>query len=68
MPKADINQRGLVVMGPGAASLSPDARVAAAELFEKGIPTVAVARPATGTGMPPITPGPVYVDPSSLRI
>ncbi|KAI8723143.1 Asparaginase [Fusarium sp. LHS14.1] len=52
--------KGLVVMGPGAASLSPGAREAAAELFEKGIPTVAVARPTTGTGVPAINPGPVF--------
>ncbi|UPK96975.1 hypothetical protein LCI18_007910 [Fusarium solani-melongenae] len=52
--------KGLVVMGPGAASLSPGAREAAAELFKKGIPTVAVARPTTGTGVPSINPGPVF--------
>lgn len=57
-------------MGPGAASLSPGAREAAVELSKKGIPIVAVARPATGTGVPSVNPGPVYVDgldPSPLR-
>ncbi|KAF5011887.1 hypothetical protein FDECE_2020 [Fusarium decemcellulare] len=52
--------KGLIVMGPGAASLSPSARVAAEELFGKGIPTIAVARPVTGTGVPSITPGSVF--------
>lgn len=45
-------------MGPGAAQLSPDAREAATYLFEEqGIPTVAVPRPVTGSGMPSIQPG-----------
>lgn len=49
--------RGLVIMGSGAAQLSPSAITAAADLFKKGIPTVAVARPVTGTGSPAVTPG-----------
>lgn len=51
--------RGLVIMGAGAAQLSPSASAAAADLFSKGIPTVAVARPVTGTGVPSLYPGPV---------
>ncbi len=43
-------------MGSGAAQLSPSAKVAAADLFSKGIPTVAVARPVTGTGVPAVFP------------
>lgn len=43
-------------MGAGAASLSPNAQEAAEDLFNKGIPTVAVARPVTGTGVPSIYP------------
>ena len=53
--------RGLVIMGPGAAQLSPSAQEAADDLFGKGIPTVAVARPATGTGVPSLYPDSVYV-------
>lgn len=48
-------------MGAGAAQLSPSALAAAAELFGKGIPTVAVTRAASGTGVPPPNPGSVYV-------
>lgn len=48
-----------MVLGPGAAQLSPSARAAATELYKQGIPTIAVARPVTGTGMPGILPGPV---------
>lgn len=57
----DYSFRGLVVLGPGAAQLSPSAQAAAADLFSKGIPTVAVARPVTGTGVPGRFPGPMYV-------
>ncbi|KAI8267301.1 hypothetical protein K4K58_008199 [Colletotrichum sp. SAR11_239] len=49
--------KGLVILGPGAASVSPSARAAAADLFEQGIPTVAVARPVTGSGVPSPIPG-----------
>ncbi|KAF7549918.1 hypothetical protein G7Z17_g6057 [Cylindrodendrum hubeiense] len=52
--------KGLVILGPGAAQLSPSAQVAAADLFEQGIPTVAVARPVTGTGVPGRFPGPIF--------
>lgn len=52
--------KGLVVMGPGAAQLSPSGRAAAADLYTKGIPTVAVARPVSGTGAPGPYPGPVF--------
>ncbi|KAI1741758.1 Asparaginase/glutaminase [Xylaria scruposa] len=44
--------KGLVVMGPGAAQLSPSAQDAAADLYNRGIPTVAVQRTVTGTGIP----------------
>ncbi len=44
-------------MGSGAAQLSPNAKTAAADLFSKGIPTIAVARPVTGTGAPAVFPG-----------
>ncbi|KAI0864575.1 Asparaginase/glutaminase [Xylaria cubensis] len=44
--------KGLVVMGPGAAQLSPSAQDAAAGLYNRGIPTVAVQRTVTGTGIP----------------
>ncbi|KAJ0296935.1 hypothetical protein COL516b_011150 [Colletotrichum fioriniae] len=54
--------KGLVILGPGAAAVSPSARAAAAELLEqRGIPTIAVARPVTGTGVPSPFPGPLYV-------
>jgi L-asparaginase len=53
--------RGLVILGPGAAALSPSANEAAADLFAQGIPTVAVARPVTGTGVPDLYPEAVYV-------
>ena len=53
--------RGLVVMGPGAASISPSTRAAAAELFEQGVPTVITARPLTGAGVPSPNPSSVYV-------
>ncbi|OIW22829.1 Asparaginase/glutaminase [Coniochaeta ligniaria NRRL 30616] len=52
--------KGLVVLGPGAAQLSPSARAAATELYKQGIPTIAVARPVTGTGVPGPNPGPVF--------
>ncbi|KAH7000112.1 Asparaginase/glutaminase [Ilyonectria destructans] len=52
--------KGLVVLGPGAAQLSPSAQAVAADLFSKGIPTVAVARPVTGTGVPGRFPGPIF--------
>ncbi|KAH7144598.1 Asparaginase/glutaminase [Dactylonectria estremocensis] len=52
--------KGLVVLGPGAAQLSPSARLAAEDLFRQGIPTVAVARPVTGTGVPGRFPGSVF--------
>ncbi|KAK1539960.1 L-asparaginase [Colletotrichum costaricense] len=52
--------KGLVILGPGAAAVSPSARAAAADLLEqRGIPTVAVARPVTGTGVPSPFPGPL---------
>ncbi|KAL3477341.1 Asparaginase/glutaminase [Aspergillus californicus] len=51
--------KGLVIMGAGAAALSPDANDAADDLFKKGIPTVAVPRPVTGTGVPDLYPGSV---------
>ncbi|KAI0186704.1 Asparaginase/glutaminase [Xylaria flabelliformis] len=44
--------KSLVVMGPGAAQLSPSAQDAAADLYNRGIPTVAVQRTITGTGIP----------------
>jgi len=44
--------RGLIIMGAGAAQLRPSTQAVAAELFRKGIPVVAVARPASGTGVP----------------
>ncbi|KAK0668679.1 putative L-asparaginase [Cercophora samala] len=52
--------KGIVHMGSGAASLSPSAREAAAELFKQGIPVVTVTRSVTGTGMPGIEKGPVF--------
>ncbi|KAL4795253.1 Asparaginase/glutaminase [Aspergillus venezuelensis] len=51
--------KGLVILGPGAAALSPSAHEAAEDLFDKGIPTVAVPRPVTGTGVPDLYPGAV---------
>ncbi|KAK1726104.1 Asparaginase/glutaminase [Colletotrichum acutatum] len=52
--------KGLVILGPGAAAVSPSARAAAADLLEqRGIPTIAVARPVTGTGVPSPLPGPL---------
>ena len=48
-------------MGPGAASISPSTRAAAAELFSQGIPTVITARPLTGAGVPSPNPSSVYV-------
>ncbi|KAK1701527.1 Asparaginase/glutaminase [Colletotrichum godetiae] len=52
--------KGLVILGPGAAAVSPSARAAAADLLEqRGIPTIAVARPVTGTGVPSPVPGPL---------
>ena len=53
--------RGLVVMGPGAGTISPGTAEAAEELYKAGIPTVVVARPVTGTGAPNIFPGSLYV-------
>ncbi|KAJ2988912.1 hypothetical protein NUW58_g313 [Xylaria curta] len=44
--------KGLVVMGPGAAQLSPSAQAAADDLYSQGIPTVAVPRTGTGSGIP----------------
>ncbi|SPO06972.1 related to ASP3-1 - L-asparaginase II [Cephalotrichum gorgonifer] len=52
--------KGIVVMGPGAASISPSTKEAGEALFKAGIPTVLVARPVTGTGMPPTYPGPLF--------
>ncbi|KAI8214819.1 hypothetical protein K4K53_011042 [Colletotrichum sp. SAR 10_77] len=64
--------KGLVILGPGAASVSPSARAAAADLFEQGIPTVAVARPVTGSGVPSPIPGALiyssYVGADQARI
>jgi len=64
--------KGLVILGPGAAALAPNAIAAATDLFSKGIPTIAVARPVTGSGMPDIYPGPIfyssYVGPDQSRI
>ncbi|KAK1448111.1 L-asparaginase [Colletotrichum cuscutae] len=59
--QADVHAiRGLVILGPGAAAVSPSARAAAADLLEqRGIPTIAVARPVTGTGVPSPFPGPL---------
>ncbi|KAL4938523.1 hypothetical protein BDV06DRAFT_231706 [Aspergillus oleicola] len=51
--------KGLIILGPGAAALSPSALEAAEDLFAKGIPTVAVPRPVTGTGVPDLYPGAV---------
>ncbi|GKT92721.1 L-asparaginase [Colletotrichum tofieldiae] len=51
--------KGLVILGPGAASVSPSAAAAAADLFEKGIPTVAAPRPASGAGVPHPVAGPL---------
>ncbi|PVH80050.1 Asparaginase/glutaminase [Cadophora sp. DSE1049] len=52
--------KGLVIMGAGAAQLRPSTQAVAAELFSKGIPVVAVARPASGTGVPKPQPGSVF--------
>ncbi|RYP59852.1 hypothetical protein DL769_008367 [Monosporascus sp. CRB-8-3] len=52
--------KGLVIMGAGAAQLSPSATEAAEDLFNKGIPTVAVARPPSGSGVPKIYPGSIF--------
>ncbi|KAF7559138.1 hypothetical protein G7046_g5029 [Stylonectria norvegica] len=64
--------KGLVVLGPGAAQLSPSAIAAATDLFSQGIPTIAVARPVTGTGVPGPNKGPVffssYMGPEQARI
>lgn len=46
-------------MGSGAASLSPDARIVAEEFYEQGIPTIAVGRMGSGTGVPNASPGSV---------
>ncbi|KAL4876110.1 Asparaginase/glutaminase [Aspergillus karnatakaensis] len=64
--------KGLVIFGPGAAALSPSANEAAEDLFAKGIPTVAVARPVTGTGVPDLYPNAVifasYIGGDQARI
>ncbi|RDW74240.1 asparaginase [Aspergillus mulundensis] len=64
--------KGLVIFGPGAAALSPSAREAAEGLYAKGIPTVAVARPVTGTGVPDLYPNAViyasYIGGDQARI
>ncbi|KAI1263923.1 Asparaginase/glutaminase [Xylariaceae sp. FL1019] len=64
--------KGLVVLGPGAAQLSPSAQAAADDLFSMGIPTIAVARPVTGTGVPDPFPGSVifasYIGADQARI
>ncbi|RYO89192.1 hypothetical protein DL766_003598 [Monosporascus sp. MC13-8B] len=52
--------KGLVIMGAGAAHLSPSATEAAEDLFNKGIPTIAVARPSSGSGVPGVYPGSVF--------
>ncbi|KAH9883932.1 Asparaginase/glutaminase [Xylariomycetidae sp. FL2044] len=44
--------KGLVILGPGAAQVSPSGQAAAEELYKQGVPTIAVARPVTGTGVP----------------
>lgn len=51
--------KGLVIMGAGAASLSPDAATNAAILAKQGIPVVAAPRPVTGAGPPAIYQGDV---------
>ncbi|KAK3314399.1 Asparaginase/glutaminase [Apodospora peruviana] len=51
--------KGIIHMGSGAASLSPSAREAAAQLYEQGVPVVTVPRSVTGTGMPSVYPGPI---------
>ncbi|KAH7348399.1 L-asparaginase, variant [Rhexocercosporidium sp. MPI-PUGE-AT-0058] len=53
--------KGLVIMGAGAARLRPSTQAVAADLLSKGIPVVAVARPASGTGVPRQFPGSVQV-------
>ncbi|KAI0022811.1 Asparaginase/glutaminase [Xylariomycetidae sp. FL0641] len=64
--------RGLVILGPGAAQLSPGAQEAADALYAQGVPTVAVARPVTGTGVPDPIPGtiiyPSYLGADQARI
>ncbi|KAI1633514.1 Asparaginase/glutaminase [Biscogniauxia mediterranea] len=53
--------KGLVILGPGAAQISPSAEAAAADLLTQGIPTIAVARPVSGTGVPsPFPEGVIY--------
>ncbi|GJC97079.1 L-asparaginase [Colletotrichum higginsianum] len=52
--------KGLVILGPGAASLTNEAKAAAADLFEKGIPTVAAPRPASGAAVPAPSSSPIY--------
>ncbi|KAI1080535.1 Asparaginase/glutaminase [Whalleya microplaca] len=44
--------KGLVIMGAGAAQVSPNGQAVAKELYKQGVPTIAVARPVTGTGVP----------------
>ncbi|KAH8896536.1 Asparaginase/glutaminase [Thozetella sp. PMI_491] len=64
--------KGLVLLGPGAAAISPSAQTAIIDLYGKGIPTIVTARPVTGAGMPNIYPGPIiksgYVGPEQARI
>lgn len=62
------NHRGLVILGPGAAQLSTTATAAAAALYAEGIPTISVARPVTGTGMPKPFGGSVYVTSECLPV
>ncbi|KAL5322799.1 hypothetical protein ACEPPN_010776 [Leptodophora sp. 'Broadleaf-Isolate-01'] len=60
--------KGLILMGAGAAQLRPSTQAVAAELFSKGIPVVAVARPASGTGVPRPSIGSVYIGAEQARI
>ncbi|KAI6084882.1 Asparaginase/glutaminase [Hypoxylon rubiginosum] len=64
--------KGLVILGPGAAAVSPSALAAAKDLYSQGIPTIAVARPVTGTGVPDPTPASLiyssYVGADQARI
>ncbi|KAI0179027.1 Asparaginase/glutaminase [Hypoxylon sp. FL1284] len=64
--------KGLVILGPGAAAVSPSAEAAAEDLYSRGIPTIAVARPVTGTGVPNPIPASLiyssYVGPDQARI
>ncbi|KAI1343089.1 Asparaginase/glutaminase [Xylariaceae sp. FL0016] len=64
--------KGLVILGPGAAQISPSAEAAAEDLYSQGIPTISVARPVTGTGIPDPEPGTLiyssYVGADQARI